>query len=383
MELEKRKNFIINLLYWAALLLIAYLVFKYLLGLIMPFIWAFLFSSLLRPVSRFLVNKLHFPQKPASLLVTLLFFGVIVTLFILIGLRLVSAIVDLFGMLPWIYQTTIVPSLTNFMNALEEFFDTLNIPLLETINELGPTIIDSLGNIVSRVSGAVGAWATSLVVRTPRFLASLIVMIIATFFMSLDYDKMTSFVLCQLPKRAEKLLKDIKHSFVLVLLRYGSSYAIIFVITSVELSLGLLFLGINNAPVIALIIAVFDIFPILGTGTILGPWAAIELFRGEYHQALGLIILYVIVTVIRQVMEPRIVGSHVGLHPLITIMAIFIGGSLFGVVGFFGLPITVALLRSLMEGGTIKIFNRRGAEDSDGDDADDDSDSESQDTPPE
>ena len=383
MELEKRKNFIINLLYWAAMLLIAYLVFKYLLGLIMPFIWAFLFSSLLRPVSRFLVNKLHFPQKPASLLVTLLFFGVIVTLFILIGLRLVSAIVDLFGMLPWIYQTTIVPSLTNFMNALEEFFDTLNIPLLETINELGPTIIDSLGNIVSRVSGAVGTWATSLVVRTPRFLASLIVMIIATFFMSLDYDKMTSFVLRQLPKRAEKLLKDIKHSFVLVLLRYGRSYAIIFVITSVELSLGLLFLGINNAPVIALIIAVFDIFPILGTGTILGPWAAIELFRGEYHQALGLIILYVIVTVIRQVMEPRIVGSHVGLHPLITIMSIFIGGSLFGVVGFFGLPITVALLRSLMDGGTIKIFNRRGAEDSDGDDAAADSDSESQDTPPE
>jgi Predicted permease len=221
------------------------------------------------------------------------------------------------------------------------------------------------------------------VVRPPRFLASLIVMIIATFFMSLDYDKMTSFVLRQLPKRAEKLLKDIKHSFVLVLLRYGRSYAIIFVITSVELSLGLLFLGINNAPVIALIIAVFDIFPILGTGTILGPWAAIELFRGEYHQALGLIILYVIVTVIRQVMEPRIVGSHVGLHPLITIMSIFIGGSLFGVVGFFGLPITVALLRSLMDGGTIKIFNRRGAEDSDGDDAAADSDSESQDTPPE
>ena len=359
-ELERRKVFLINLLYWAAMLGITFLVFKYLLGFIMPFLMALLFSSMLRPAWRFLVKKLRFLEKPAPIIVTLLFFGTLGFLFVFIAVRIVSAVNDLFGMMPGIYQDTIAPGLTSLMSGLEEFAGRFDISLLDTFNELGPSIIDSLGDAVSAVSSAVGAWATALVMGTPRFLVSFIVMIIATFFMAADYERMSAFIFGHLPEKARKITIDVKNSFVRVLGRYGRSYAIIMVVTFVEVTLGMLILGYGNPLLIGLIVAVFDIFPVLGTGMILGPWAIIEFIRGEYLQALGLIIVYLFVTVVRQIMEPRIVGNHVGLHPLVTIMAIFIGGSLFGVVGFFGLPITIAILKSLSDEGVITIFRRAG-----------------------
>ena len=366
MELEKRKSFLINLMYWTAMLLIAYFVFKYMLGLMMPFLFALIFSSILRPISRFLVKKLHFAQKPASVLVTILFFATIGFLFALLGVKLVSGIVDLFGMFPDMYQTIIAPGLTELMNTFEEFANRFDISLFGALNEMAPAIIDSLGKAVSSISGTVGAWATSFVLRMPRLLVTLIVTVIATFFMAADYDSISELLMRSLPGRAREVALNIKNSFVRVLSRYGRSYAIIMVMTFVEITIGMLILGYKNALIIGIIVAVFDIFPVLGTGMILGPWAVIELIQGEYLRAFGLIALYLVVTVIRQIMEPKIVGSHVGLHPLATIIAIFIGGNLFGVVGFFGLPISIAIIHSLSEEGVINIFRSSSDDGADG-----------------
>ena len=107
---------------------------------------------------------------------------------------------------------------------------------------------------------------------------------------------------------------------------------------------------------IALLISVFDILPVLGTGGIMIPWVVIDVILGNYSLALGLLVLYLIITVIRNIIEPKIVGKQIGLHPVITLASMFVGVQLLGVWGLFGFPIGLSLLRHLNDTGTVKIF---------------------------
>ena len=110
-----------------------------------------------------------------------------------------------------------------------------------------------------------------------------------------------------------------------------------------ELFVGLLLLRVPYAFLLALLIAVVDILPVLGTGTIVIPWGIITLILGNFPLGIGLLILYAIITVVRQSLEPRVVGHQIGLHPLITLISMFVGVSLFGFLGLFGLPIAVTV----------------------------------------
>ena len=134
------------------------------------------------------------------------------------------------------------------------------------------------------------------------------------------------------------------------------SYALIMSITFVELSLGLTVIGVKNSILIAFLISVFDVLPVLGTGGIMIPWTVISALTGNYSLSLGLLIVYLFITVIRNIIEPKIVGSQIGLHPVVTLASMFAGVQLLGVVGLFGFPISLSLLRHLNDNGTIHIF---------------------------
>jgi len=181
-------------------------------------------------------------------------------------------------------------------------------------------------------------------------------MIISTFFIAVDYDKLSEFVLRQFTGKARKLILDIKQYVIGTLFVYLRSYALIMSVTFVELSVGLSLLSIPNALIIALCIAFFDILPILGTGGVMIPWTIITFFQGDYKTGVGLVVVYVIITVVRNIIEPRIVGSRIGVHPVATLIAMFLGAHFFGILGLFGFPITLSLLRHLNDTGTIKIF---------------------------
>ena len=136
------------------------------------------------------------------------------------------------------------------------------------------------------------------------------------------------------------------------------SYALIMSITFVELSVGLGIIGVDYFILVALAIAIFDILPVLGTGGIMIPWAVITAILGDYPMALKLIVLYLIITVVRNIIEPKIVGGQIGLHPVVTLASMFVGVQLLGAVGLFGFPIGLSLLRYLNDTGVIRIFRK-------------------------
>ena len=119
---------------------------------------------------------------------------------------------------------------------------------------------------------------------------------------------------------------------------------------------GLTVLKVPGAVLIAACIAVFDILPVLGTGGIMIPWAILSLITGDFFRGFGLLILYLVITVIRNIIEPKIVGHQVGLHPVVTLASMLAGLNLFGIIGLFGFPITLSLLKNLNDRGVIHIF---------------------------
>jgi len=122
------------------------------------------------------------------------------------------------------------------------------------------------------------------------------------------------------------------------------SYVLIMLLTFTELSILFSFFGIQNAILKAGIIALLDILPILGTGGVMIPWGITSLVLGYTKLGLELLLIYGIVTVVRNYVEPKIVGTQLGLHPIITLVSMFIGLRLFGFWGLFGLPVAISYL---------------------------------------
>ena len=121
----------------------------------------------------------------------------------------------------------------------------------------------------------------------------------------------------------------------------------IFGITFIELALGFAFLGIPHGIFLAALIAVVDILPVLGTGTVLVPWGFITLFLGDYGLGIGILLLYLVITIVRNTIEPKLVGKQIGLHPVVTFAGMLLGLKYFGFLGMFGIPLFLAFLYRL------------------------------------
>ncbi len=356
MKTEKRRNFIINLMYWVLILAIGFAAFRYVVPLLMPFIFAMFVAWVLQPVVRFFNTKLHIPKKLGAILTVVLFLCTAGALVFFAGAEIVGLIKSLFASLPSFYSEKIEPALYALYYALRDAVAAIKPEAVEQLADAVNSVISSLGDSVSSLSmqalGALSGAAASL----PRLVLSVLMSIISTFFITTDYDNIAAFIARQLNEKTLRVVMEIKTYTTQILFKYIRSYLLIMLITFCELTLGYWVVGVENFLLAAALTAIFDILPVAGSGGIMIPWAIIALASGRFPFAIGMIILYVIITVIRQIIEPKIIGRHVGLHPVVTLMAMFVGTMLFGVLGLFGLPITIAILKSLNDSGTIKIF---------------------------
>ncbi len=356
MNTEKRRQFIINFMYCFIIGAIIYVVLKYGIGLIFPFLVGFLIAFLLKRPIRFLSKKLHMKRSFAAVILVILFYGIIGGIITLIGIRLFVAIRDFIFALPQLYTQEIQPFLVKLFQDIEDSVSRIEPSFISTLDKMSSDLLSSLSNLISNISMGMVTMVSGYASSLPVFLVKLLFTVIATFFIAIDYDRITAFFLRQLSDKHRTLLINVKNNLFQTLAGYGRSYLLIMLITFIELSVGLSIIGIRGAVYIALLIALFDIMPVLGTGGIMLPWAAISLLQGSYPLAIKLLVLYVVITVIRNIIEPRIVGNQVGLHPLATLFAMFVGTQLFGIIGLFGLPITLSLLKNMDDQGIIHIF---------------------------
>jgi len=356
MKLEKRRQFIINVLYFAIILGIVILLARYALGVLMPFLVAFLVSLLLKPAVAFFHDKVKLPRGAVGVVLVILFYALVGLLLIIIGVQLFSAAKSFFMTLPGLYTHTIVPWMSRAFAALQEFAAELNPDAAAAYNVVATNVTKSLGDAIVNISKQVVTWVTSSTLKAPRLLLNVLIMVISTIFLTADFPKIKAFVMRQFSPRWRTLLHDARVHLGRTLWSYLRSYAVILTITFVEIFLGLSIIGVENAAGIAVAIAIFDILPVVGSGLVLLPWTIYTIMSGNYTVGIGLAVLYVVVIVVRQIMEPKIVGDRVGLHPLVTLSSMVLGTYLFGGIGLLGLPITVALIHALNKEGAIHLY---------------------------
>lgn len=356
MQLEKRRQFIINFLYFAIILGIIILLARYALGVLMPFLIAFVISLLLKPAVAFLHEKLKLPRGVIGIALVVVFYSLVGLLIIVLGVQLFSAAKSFFLTLPSLYTNGIVPWMSNAFASLQEFAGHLDPEATAAYNVVAENVTKSLGDAVVNVSKSVVGWVTSSTLKAPKLLLNMLIMVISTIFLTVDFPKIHAFVMRQLSERWRTLLHNARVQLGRTLWSYVRSYAMILIITFSEIFIGLSIIGVNNAAGIAVAIAIFDILPVVGNGLVLLPWTIYTLISGHLTTGIGLAVLYVVVIVVRQIMEPKIVGDRVGLHPIVTLLSMVLGTYLFGGIGLLGLPITIALIHALNKEGAIHLY---------------------------
>ena len=357
MSVENKHRFIVNFAYYLVIVSIIYFIFKYVVGFLTPFLAAYIISALLRPLVKFLTSRTKLRNRSASLIVVVLFFITIGAVAVIIGTETVSFLKEQFTKLPAFYASSIEPMLKTMLNGAAGLRDSFDPALAAAIDELSGNLLTYVGGIISSLSETIVSYVSGVAMSLPSTVLKMIFSVISTFYFTSDYDCINDFIRTQIGDVKFEKLTQVRGAVRGIILSYIRSYSIILGITFAELTAALLILGVRGAVMIALLIAIFDILPVVGTGTILLPWAVIELVGSDYGMGIGLLVAYAVIFIVRNIIEPKIVGTQVGLHPLVTLIAMFVGTMLFGVVGLFGVPIIMALTVDLNGKGVIKVFN--------------------------
>ncbi len=348
MNLEKQKAFIIHVIYITLILGLGYIVIKYFLPMLMPFVIGLIIAVAFRKLIDFIELKLHIKRAFVSIFILILFYGILVLLISLIGVKIFTFLRDLFGMLPNLYEETIQPAISKAADNLIIQFPQVK-PYIENMNDtIFSFVKDASSSVIGMITGVAGG--------LPTLLIKLIFMIVSSFFFTIDYYRIFGFVIRQFKGSRKDMLLKLKDNGIGTLAKFIRAYATIISITFIELSLGFWILGIPNPALYGALIAIIDVLPILGTGLILLPWSGIALILGNTKMGIGMLILYIVITAVRQAIEPKIVGQQIGLHPIITLLLMFVGAQLMGVLGLLLLPVIATILKKLNDEGTITLF---------------------------
>lgn len=354
----RRRAFLINAAYYILILGIGFLVLKYAVPYVLPFIIGFAIAFMLKPIVRFLSSKLHLNPRFCGAVVILFTYALLALALWFLGARLISALQDLFGNAEQYFDSYIAPILEKLNSFTVDTVAVISPDLAPQANDLFREVMQSLQSGIISLSGNVVGSIANIGAKVPGFLVAFAFTIMSSIFISMDYTQFTSFLLRQLPKRWRDMVFEIKGYFVGTILRYIRAYIILMMITFAELSVGFGVIGISNPIGVAAIIALCDALPVLGTGGIVIPWILLELLKGNYQLVIGLTVVYIIVTVVRNFIEPKVIGQQLGLHPIVTLVSIYVGFKLIGVAGMIVLPIVVQIIVSLNESGTLRLWKK-------------------------
>ena len=331
----------------SAVLLCLFLTFRYLLPLFFPFIIGTLLALAAEPIVRFGCGRLRLPRSLSSGIGVSLSFLFLITAILMLAALIIRQLRELTGILPDLSGTirSGMDSVCAWMLELAAKAPRGIEPVLtRNINDFfsgGSALLD-------RVSAYLLRLASGVLSQVPNSALSICTAVIASFMISAKLPKIKDFLKSKL--NAQKLqpisnaLHWLKHSLGGWLKAQLKLSAITFCVASA----GLLLLRIPHALLWAALIAVVDAFPVLGTGSVLVPWSLVAFLQGDRMLAFGLLGLYGAAAVTRSVLEPRLVGKQLGIDPLVTLLALYVGFRLFGLPGMILAPMVAVTVTQLM-----------------------------------
>ena len=333
-------------LYIATTLIVVFLLFK--LGIFLfPFVLAFIFSMITQPIARFINKKTHLSAKVSTIISIVAFFLVLFGLMSVVSIKFIEEIYNLSK---------------NLRGSSAQFNELWNKSLDQGfvyIDYLPKEFITQIQSYTGEFINFAARSATTFVNQTIRFITSIPTLIIhtsitilSTLFMSLDKNDIVKFLEHQFPISWLNKIYNIKRDILSVFGSYLRAQLILVTICFFELLIALnlfLFLGLNvKYPLIfSIVISLIDALPILGAGAILIPWSIFSFITGDIKLGFAIFILYVIVLAVRQLLEPKLISQKIGVHPLVTLVSMYSGFKLLGIVGFLIGPIVMIILKNV------------------------------------
>ena len=341
-----------KLIFILAWLAVAYFFIDTVIRLVLPFLLAGLLAALIRPMAKFLERKCKFPQKVAAIILLLLFLLITSSLIFVGCERLIWEIQKL--------SDDVTSNSGEWSGKLSGIIDTItrlseHIPFLKQMKtdnsltafwaQVDAKLAEIISDTLTRWSGRIPEVITAVIRALPGALIFLLTFLIAAFYLCADGQELVEKVSALLPTPMHQRITQWKTQLCHMGSKYLRAYFLLFLLTFLQLLVGLSILHRPYTVLPAFIIALVDILPVLGISTVLVPWGIFELIRGNVALGTGLLVLCAIMLLIRQLIEPRIIGKSLGLHPLTTLFAAYVGLQLFGLFGMLLGPAVAMVIK--------------------------------------
>lgn len=313
-----------------------------LLHFFMPFVVGWILALLANPLVRFLERRVKLVRRHGSMLIIIAALAIVIGLFYGAGLLVYREMGSFLADAPEIYQSVIAEienALQNGRKLAEYFPQNLQPPLLAFSDNL-----DGLfGKLVSRAAEPTVQIAGHVAKSIPNLLVNMVIIILSSYLFLADWESIMRWLKEHLPAFVFRYIEYMKRDAKGLIGGYFLAQFRIMCVVALILAAGFLVLGVRYGVLLAFLTAILDFLPIFGTGTVLFPWAVVKLFAGEYAYATGLILLYILTQVVRQIIQPKIVGESMGLPPLMTLFLLYLGFKLRGLTGMI-LAVPVGLV---------------------------------------
>lgn len=357
MTRQNKLDFFVNTAYFALVAFLVLFAMRYLVRWLLPLVLGLAIAFVLRPVVNAVYRHSSATRRFCAIAVLLAAYAALGALLWLGIIRLVAALEGMFRALPEVYAGGVAPALDRLnlevSTLLERLFPQLGAQYSSFTRLLSEQAASAVSTLSTKLIGSVSAFIGDL----PTLMLTFLFTVLSSFFISMDYNTVMSFLARLVPRRHRRLLFELKDFLVRTVLRFARAYFILLLITFAQCWAGLALLRVKGAVWWALLVALADLLPAVGTGLVLIPWGALALLQGESFLGFGLFALWGVICVVRNLTEPKIVGDNIGLHPLVTITAMFFGLKLFGVAGMLLAPVAVLLFKFLHDSGRVKLWD--------------------------
>lgn len=348
-------HLLIIIAYTAIAIIATWLFFKFALPWFAPFILAFITATIIEPAVRKLMKKYNFQRGFAAACCTVIILVLIIAILVLITGRAAYEISAFVKSLPSILSR--IPALTSSVeNSLTNYISQAPLDVQNYFFNAVDSISKKISELPASLSGELLGFLSTVAAATPKIILFSVTYAIGVFFISSRYREITSFILRQIPQRWQSEARVVKRDLLSTLGKWLKAQFTLMCITFLELTVAFFILKIDYAALLALLIALIDALPILGVGTVLIPWALIELLYGNTAAAISLIIIYCIVALVRSLLEPKLIGSQIGLSPIVTLICMYVGFCSAGILGMILFPIAVIMLKQFNDKGYIKLW---------------------------
>nr|WP_225877733.1 sporulation integral membrane protein YtvI [Alkalibacter mobilis] len=326
----------------AGIILFTWLFFK-IFPYIAPFVFAILLTFAIEPLVKLLVNK-KIPRKLASLIVVFVLLALILFLLVFIISRVYSQARDFLETVPNLINEAYA-IITSLLDSGNSIFIELPEELANFMSEVFESLLGYGGELINQAVNSI----LDIAISIPAAIIFTFMMIISTYFLSSDIIRIRRFINIQIPVFLIGKFNAVKINIQNSVLKLMKAYLIIMSVTFTELIIGFTILDVKYGLALAAIIAVADILPVVGTGGFLIPWAIFSFLNEDFTRGISLLVIYGVVMLIRQIIEPKIVGTQIGVHPVLTLGSMYIGIKAFGGIGIIMGPVIFLVLKSVSQ----------------------------------